>query len=215
MNFQTALKKESWESVYTDTDPNHMFNPFLCTALNIFQASFPVTYKSMKDKNDCIAQEIEISSRHKRSLYAYNVNSNDPKAKSHYIKCCKILRIVFVEAKKQQYSRLVAKYDNTVKTTWKIIKKEKGKVHEVEQVSNLLVNDEKLKDAFINFFITITEESSIQQIEKEDSISILKALFAGNFPSIKIIPFTEAEIKRMKNSLKQKKDQVMITQQVK
>jgi hypothetical protein len=25
MNFQAALKKETWESVCIDTDPNHMF----------------------------------------------------------------------------------------------------------------------------------------------------------------------------------------------
>ena len=45
MNFQTLLKKETWESAYIDTDSNHMFNSFLCTFLNIFQASFPVKYK--------------------------------------------------------------------------------------------------------------------------------------------------------------------------
>ena len=60
MNFQTVLKKETWESVYIATDPNHMFNSFLCTFLNIFQASFPVEYKSMEDKNDWITQGIKI-----------------------------------------------------------------------------------------------------------------------------------------------------------
>jgi len=34
MNFQTLLKKETWESVYKDL--NHLFNSFLCTFLNIF-----------------------------------------------------------------------------------------------------------------------------------------------------------------------------------
>jgi len=52
MNFQTLLKIETWESVYIDKDPNHIFNPFLCTFFNIFQASFPVEHKSVKDKND-------------------------------------------------------------------------------------------------------------------------------------------------------------------
>jgi len=42
MNFQTLQKKERWESVSIDTHANHMFNSFLCTFLNIFQASFPV-----------------------------------------------------------------------------------------------------------------------------------------------------------------------------
>jgi len=50
MNFQILLKKETWESVYEDKDPTHMFNSFLFTFLNIFQSSFPVEYKSMKRK---------------------------------------------------------------------------------------------------------------------------------------------------------------------
>jgi hypothetical protein len=61
----------------------------------------------------------------------------------YYIKSCKILRKFIKEAMKQHYSRLIAKSDNKVKTTWNIIKKETGKVHSVEQVPTLLVNDEK------------------------------------------------------------------------
>jgi ribosomal protein S20 len=39
--FKTLLKK-TWESVYIDTDPNHIFNSFICNFLKIFQASFPI-----------------------------------------------------------------------------------------------------------------------------------------------------------------------------
>jgi hypothetical protein len=65
------------------------------------------------------------------------------------------------EAKKQHYSRVVAKSNNKI-TTWNIIKKLTGKVHSVEQLLTLLVNDKKLKDqtyvanAFNYFFVTIT-----------------------------------------------------------
>jgi hypothetical protein len=62
-----------------------------------------------------------------------------------------------------------------------------------------------MANAFNNFFITITEKLNIQQIEKGDAISILKDSFPGNFPSIKIIPITEAEIKSIIDSFKQKK----------
>ena len=88
-NFMTLLKEETWESVYIDADPNHMFNSCLCTLINIFQASFTVKYGSMKVKNDWITQGIKISCKHKRSLYAFTKNSNDPKAKMHCIKYCK------------------------------------------------------------------------------------------------------------------------------
>jgi len=72
------------------------------------------------------------------------------------------------------------------------------------------VNDEKLKNptdmasAFNNFFITITEKLNIQQIQKRDAISILKDSFPGNFPSKKIIPITDAEMKSIIHSFKPK-----------
>ena len=71
------------------------------------------------------------------------------------------------EAKKQHYSRLVAKSNNKM-TTWNILKKETGKVHSVQQLLTLPVNAEKLKDptnvanAFNNFFVTITEKLNIR-----------------------------------------------------
>jgi hypothetical protein len=63
------------------------------------------------------------------------------------------------------------------------------------------VNDEKLKDpkdmanAINTCFKTITEKLNVQKIEKGDTISVLKARYLGNFPSIKIIPVTKAETK--------------------
>jgi hypothetical protein len=77
----------------------------------------------MKDKNDWNTQEIKIKipSKHKRSQYAFTENSKDSKAKTHYIKHCKILKNV-TEAKKQDYSRLIAKSNNKIKATWNILK---------------------------------------------------------------------------------------------
>jgi hypothetical protein len=49
--------------------------------------------------------------------------------------------------------------------------------------------------------ITITQKLNIQLTETGDAISILKDSFPWNFPSIKIILITEAEIKRIIHSL--------------
>jgi len=95
-----------------------------------------------------------------------------------------------------------------MKTKWTIINKEAGKVHSVEQVPTLLVNDEKLRDptnfAFNNFFTTITEKLNVQHIEQGDAIHIIKDLFVGKCPSIKLIPISEGEIKNITHSLKKK-----------
>jgi carbamoylphosphate synthase large subunit len=56
--------------------------------------------------------------------------------------------------------------------TWIIINKQTGKVHLIEQVPTVLVNDEKLKDptdiasSFNNFVTTIIEKLDIQHIVK-------------------------------------------------
>ena len=73
------------------------------------------------------------------------------------------------------------------------------------------MNDEKLKDladvadACYYFFITFTEKLNIPHIQKGYAIAILKDSFPGNFPSIKLIPITEAEIKSIIHSVKPKK----------
>jgi ribosomal protein L33 len=85
----------------------------------------------------------------KRSLYAFTKNSKDPKAKAHYIKYCRILKKIIKEAKKQHYSRLIAKSSNEIQTTWNLIKNETGKVQPTEQVPSLLVKNEKLKNPTI------------------------------------------------------------------
>jgi membrane protease subunit (stomatin/prohibitin family) len=42
--------------------------------------------------------------------------------------------------------RLIAKYDNKIKTTWNIMKKEPMKIHVREQMPSFLINDGKIKD---------------------------------------------------------------------
>jgi hypothetical protein len=68
--------------------------------LKIFQATFLVKYKTMKDNSYWIVQGIKVSYKHK-SLYVFTKNNNDPKAEMHYTKYFKILRKVINEAKKQ------------------------------------------------------------------------------------------------------------------
>jgi len=44
INFQSLLKKETWEFVYIDRDPNHMLNLFLCTFLYTIPDSFQIIH---------------------------------------------------------------------------------------------------------------------------------------------------------------------------
>jgi hypothetical protein len=101
------------------------------------------------------------------------------KTKSHHIKYCKIIRKVIKESRKQHYCRLIIISNNKILKKWNIIKEETGKVHLVEQVFTLLVNDGNIQvqtnaaKSLCNFFITITEKLNIQHVEKGDVIHIL------------------------------------------
>ena len=83
-------------------------------------------------------------------------------------------------------------------------------MHPIEQVPSMLVNMGKLKDqktvanAFNNFFLKTSEKLNRYKSEKKDDISFLKDSFPGNFPTINIIPITEAEIEGIISSLKPK-----------
>jgi hypothetical protein len=156
MQFHLLLKSETWESVQKTVIPTISLTHF---CINIFEPSFPITYKCIgKINNNWIAQGIKISCKHKRSLYINSRNSNDPNTRAFYIKYCKIPNNVIKKAKKQHYSRLIAKSNNKIKTTWNVIKRETGKIHLTEQMASLLTNNEKVKDpgtvanAFNNFF---------------------------------------------------------------
>jgi len=69
----------------------------------------------------------------------------------------------------------------------------------------------KLKDqktvanVFNNFFLTTSEKLNRYKSEKKDTTLFLKDSFPGNFPTINIIPITEAEIKSIYNKLSQTK----------
>jgi len=57
---------------------------------------------------------------------------------------------------------------------------------------------------FIWTLLTTSEKLNRYKSEKKDAISFLKDSFPGNFPTINIIPVTEAEIKVIISSLKTK-----------
>jgi len=70
----------------------------------------------MKDNNGLITQRIKISCKQTRSLYAFTNNSDNPKAKAHYIKHCTILINVIKVATKQHCSKPSTKSNNNLIT---------------------------------------------------------------------------------------------------
>jgi hypothetical protein len=65
--FQSQLREEAWDSVYSSEDVNGMFNSFHCIRLRHFENSFPLRYKSYITKhNGWITKGIKISCQKKK-----------------------------------------------------------------------------------------------------------------------------------------------------
>jgi hypothetical protein len=83
-------------------------------------------------------------------------------------------------------------------------------MHVTEQMPFLWINNEKIKDpgkvagVFNSLFLSIAENLNLCQMGKEDPISFLKDAFPCKFHGFKIVPTSEAEIKRIILSLKSK-----------
>jgi hypothetical protein len=73
-----------------------------------------------------------------------------------------------------------------------------------------LTDPKKVANTCNTFFLTITEKVNKQQVEKGDAVSFLEDSFPVNFPSMTIIPITEAEIKSIIHCLKPQNHQIMM-----
>jgi len=85
LDFIYNLSNETWDSVFTTTDVNLMFNSFLCTYLRIFYSSFPlIRVKKRKYTNNWITLGIKTSCKRKRELFLLTRNNNDAALKQYY-----------------------------------------------------------------------------------------------------------------------------------
>jgi hypothetical protein len=85
---------------------------------NIFEASFPVKYKSIhRNKNGWITQGIKISCEHKGRLYTHthSSDSNDATIKAFYMKYCKIVKVILEVKNSIVINRLIARSDDKIK----------------------------------------------------------------------------------------------------
>jgi hypothetical protein len=69
-DFQTKLRQETWDIIFSSENVNIMFTVFLDTYLKIFYSSFPFKeIQTASKRNDWITTGIRASCKHKRELY--------------------------------------------------------------------------------------------------------------------------------------------------
>jgi hypothetical protein len=77
--------------------------------------------------------------------YIHSRIREDPVTKTLYVKYHSVFNKVTKEARKQHCSRLIAKSDNEIRTTWNI-KKCLGKIGLTEEMPTILAYNDKVKD---------------------------------------------------------------------
>jgi hypothetical protein len=87
--------------------------------------------------------------------------------------------------------------------TWKIINKEAGKRQAPENITELHVGKNKVTDTrevvevLNKYFITVAENLEMRNVNKNEAMKLLDTLKFDNFPELRLIPTTEAEIKNI------------------
>jgi hypothetical protein len=71
---------------------------------------------------------MRISCNRKKELFLLSKYCNDLNLEIYYKQYCKLLTKVNFSSKKLHYNRIIAKSNNKMRSTWKIINDEKGKV---------------------------------------------------------------------------------------
>jgi hypothetical protein len=74
----------------------------------------------------------------KKALYLRIIKDGNTALKDHYSKYCKILKKVIVAAKKMAYDDFISKSHNKLKSTWKIISPETGRIDKQNTFRNLI-----------------------------------------------------------------------------
>ena len=178
--FQILLSWEQWEDVFGADDVNIMFNNFLNAYLICYYSSFDKKHvpKFNSTNNEWITKGIKVSCRKKRELYVLCRTRNDPALTQFYKKYCSVLTKVIRNAKKLHYNNIILRAKNKMKSTWKIINREKGTKHQDTTVNTLTIDDSTIANqsiianAFNNYFSTVAD--SIMTDKKQDITSSRK-----------------------------------------
>jgi hypothetical protein len=163
--FQSLLSWELWKDVFGINDVNTMFNNFLNTYFRCFYTCFAKrqTSKSNQSKNGWITKGTKVSCRRKKELYVLCRTHKDYDLKLYYKKYCAILTTVIRNAKKLHYNNIILRANNKMKTTWKIINREKGTNQHDKSVSSLTIdettisNQDIIANMFNNYFSSVAD----------------------------------------------------------
>ena len=215
--FKDKLSSELWQNVFANdnNDVNSIFNSFLNIYLQIFYSCFPkVSSNRTSTKNQWITKGIMNSCKRKKELFLLTRKSNNIKLREYYKRYSKTLSHVIRTAKILHYNNQILHSDNTVKATWKIIKRETGGNNTKYDNINTLNSDKEHNKSpnaenFNKYFSTVAENISckikgsnkLTLSHAKGSLSCLSPVFNRPFNNIVFCNTSTGEIEKIIQSL--------------
>ncbi|PNF34410.1 hypothetical protein B7P43_G13946 [Cryptotermes secundus] len=152
---------------------------------------------------------IKTSCKRKKELYLLTKVHDNNNLKQYYNSYSKILTKVINEAKRLNYYDKITNSNNTIKTTWNIIKAKLGKNRlKDKNCKTEEINPSIFNNHFLNVADNITQKFSTQITLDTDNGNSYKHYLSltvkGPFPKIIFIKITTNEIENVLSSLRSK-----------
>ena len=215
-NFLNYLSHENWSEIFIINDTNSKFNNFLNIYLRGFSHCFPIHKKPVHTHKHIkwITKGIMISCNKKKELYLLNKHTQNQSFKAYYKTYCSILTKVIHKAKKLYYNQAIEKSNNKMKTTWRIIKQEKGEnttkkpsIKKIIHKNKTILNQETIANLFNDHFLTTADLTKMAKIKDlnpyvEKSMKYLNKCKRQPYANISWQYVTTREIEKIVRPLK-------------
>lgn len=160
INYQTLndyLKKETWNTVIYNDDPNQSLNNFYSVLNNNINNSLeptPTPKRKHKKIKPWITRGLIVSSLHRNKLYKiykkhekYCTTNNIPpnaNLQQQYIIYRNFFNILIKRCKQEYYTKQLQIADNDSKKTWQVINEIANRKHKVQTLPEKIVTDDKI-----------------------------------------------------------------------
>ncbi|PNF44137.1 hypothetical protein B7P43_G03190, partial [Cryptotermes secundus] len=132
--------------------------------------------------------------------------------KDYYSKYCKILNKVIVLAKKNSYDNYIRKSHNELKSTWKIINSETGRISKRNDLQDLIkkCKNQNAAEQINDYFISIgnklinRDNGKHSNILDTEFLPYMRQAILNNYPKIHNKPSTPKEIEKIIKAFKTK-----------
>ena len=181
ISFKEQLSLLHWRHIGFDGTVNEIYDTFLKTLTDIYDANFPIREYILKDKDiksPWISKGLKKSSKTKQRLYIKFLKTKTLEDESKYKNYKSLFEKLRKKAKIAYYSKLLHKYKTDSKWTWQVMKEITGKQktksnllpREIKVDKTIIQNPQEIAKELNNFFTSVGPTSAGKILDTEKSL---------------------------------------------